>query len=192
MGEHRLDDRLTAVRGPCRVGAHLQAAAPIGQPEAAKVEAALQLDGVLPPSLIPERVLGKGGRSRPELVSHEGDQRFRRALARFQALAGMPQKAQLNGEAKSVDGAPLDPDERQILDAEHGVLGHLGMIDRDGEQAAALLGGQQGAAGHDGLVLMGEAVHNVVAFGSHSERGYRKEDLQELPWLSAPCANGRL
>ena len=75
-------------------------------------------------------------------------------LARSQALAGIPQKAQLDGEPKPVDRAPLCPDERQVIGAEHVVLRHLGGIDRDGEQAGALLGGQQGAAGHDGLVSM--------------------------------------
>jgi hypothetical protein len=66
-------------------------------------------------------------------------------LARSQALAEMPQKAQLNSEPKPVDRAPLCPDERQILGAEDIVLRHLGVIDRGGEQTGARLGGQQGA-----------------------------------------------
>jgi hypothetical protein len=151
MGEHCLDNRLAAIGYPCRVRAQLQAGAPIGQPEAAKAQEILQLDGVLSPGLIPERVVGKGGCGYLELVSHEND----RTLAGPQTLARMPQEAQLNGEPKSVDGAPLGPDERQILGAEHVVLCHLGGIDRNGEQAGALLGRQQGAAGHEGLVLMG-------------------------------------
>jgi hypothetical protein len=32
---------------------------------------------------------------------------------------------------------------------------HLGALDGDGEQAIALLGGQQGTAGHDGFVPEG-------------------------------------
>lgn len=176
MGEHCLDDRLAAIRDPCGVRAQLQAGPPVGQPEAAKAQELLQLDGVLSPCLIPERVVGKDGWGYLELVSHEGDHRLRRTLTRSQALAGMPQKAQLDGEPKPVDGAPLGPDERQILGAEHVVLCHLGAIARDGEQAGALLGGQQEAAGHGSLVSMGEAVHNGITFGSHSERGYRKED----------------
>jgi len=66
----------------------------------------------------------------------------------------MPQKAQLNSESKPVDRAPLRPDERQIIGAEDIVLRHLGVIDRDSKQTGALLGGQQGAAGHDDLVSM--------------------------------------
>ena len=42
-----------------------------------------------------------------------------------------------------------------------------------GKSASALLGGQQEAAGHVGLSFRRrEAVHNGIAFGSHSERGY--------------------
>ena len=114
----------------------------------------LQLDRVLPAGLIPERVVGKGGWGYPELVSHEGDHRLWRMLAGSQTLAGIPQEAQLDGEPKPIDGASLCSDERQIIGAEHVVLRHLGGIDRDGEQAGALLGRQQGAAGHDGLVSM--------------------------------------
>jgi hypothetical protein len=59
-----------------------------------------------------------------------------------------------DGKPKPVDRAPLCPDERQVIGTEDIVLRHLGVIDRDGEQAGALLVGQQGATGHDGLVLM--------------------------------------
>jgi hypothetical protein len=93
-------------------------------------------------------------------------------LARPQPLAGISQQAQLNREPKPVDGAPLCPDERQIIGAEDIVFGHLGVIDRNGEQASALLGGQQGAAGHDGLISMTETVHIMLAFRDYSERGY--------------------
>jgi hypothetical protein len=154
MGEHCPNDRLPAVRGPCRVRAHLKTSAAIGQPEGAKAQALLQLDGVLPPGLIPERVVGKGGWGYPELVSHEGSHRFWRTLAGSQTLAGMLQKAQLDGKPKPIDGASLCPNERQIIGAEDIVLCHLGMIDGDGKQTGALLSGQQGAAGHGGLVSM--------------------------------------
>jgi hypothetical protein len=60
----------------------------------------------------------------------------------------------LDGKPKPVDRASLGPDERQVIGAEDIVLRHLGVIDRDSEQAGALLVGQQGAAGHDGLVSM--------------------------------------
>ena len=61
MREHRLHDRLAAIGGPGGVRAHLQAGAPVGQPEAAQAKKLLQLDRVLPAGLIPERVVGKGG-----------------------------------------------------------------------------------------------------------------------------------
>jgi hypothetical protein len=140
MGEHCPNDRLAAVRGPCRVRAHLKAGAPIGQPETSKVQMLLQLDGVLPPGLSAERVVGKGGWGYTKLVSHEADHCFRRMLARSQPLAGISQQAQLNRNPKPVDCAPLCPDERQIIGAEDVVFGHLGVIDRNGEQASALLG----------------------------------------------------
>ena len=109
---------------------------------------------MLPAGLIPERVVGKCGWRYAELLSHEDDHRLWRVLVRSQALAGIPEEAQLDGEPKPVDGAPLRSDEGQVFGAEHVVPRHLGGIDRDGEQACALLGRQQGAAGHDGLVLM--------------------------------------
>jgi hypothetical protein len=55
------------------------------------------------------------------------------------------------------------------------VLCHLGVIDRDRKQTGALLGGQQGAAGHDGLVSMAGTVHNGIAFGSHSEEAIERK-----------------
>jgi hypothetical protein len=139
MGEHCSNDRLTAVRRPCRVCAHLKTSAPIGQPETSKAQTVLQLDGVLPSGLIAERVIGKGGWGYTKLVSHEADHGFRRTPARSQTLAGMAQKAKLNSEPKPVDRAPLCPDERQIIGAKNVVLRHLDVIDRDGEQAGALL-----------------------------------------------------
>ena len=56
MGEHGLDDRLAAIRGPCRVRAQLQTGSPVGPPEAAQAQELLQLNGVLSPGLVPKRV----------------------------------------------------------------------------------------------------------------------------------------
>ncbi|MGH7072079.1 MAG: hypothetical protein ACREFO_19000 [Acetobacteraceae bacterium] len=78
----------------------------------------------------------------------------------------------MDGKPKPIDRAPLCSDERQITGAEDIVFGHLGVIDRNGKQAGALLVGQQEAVGHDGLVSMREAVHNKLAFRDYSERGY--------------------
>jgi len=124
--------------------AHLKAGTPIGQPETSKVQMLLQLDGVLPPGLIAERVVGKGGWGCTKLVSHEADHCFRRMLARSQSLAGISQQAQLNREPKPVDGASLCPDERQIIGAEDIMFGHLGVIDRNG--AARRTAGSGGAS----------------------------------------------
>jgi hypothetical protein len=60
----------------------------------------------------------------------------------------------LHSKAQAVAHTSLCPHEGQVLDAEHVVPGHLGLIDRNAEQANTLLGRQQGATGHDSLVLM--------------------------------------
>ena len=133
MVEHCLDDRFAAISGPRGIGAHPQAGTPIRQPETPKAQMFLQFDRMLPAGLIPERVGGERSRRYAELVSYEGDHRIRRMFARPQALAGMPEEAQLDGEPEPVDGAPLRPDERQIIGAEHEVPRHSGRIDRDGE-----------------------------------------------------------
>jgi hypothetical protein len=59
-------------------------------------------------------------------------------LVRTQALARIPEEAQLNGESEPVDGAPLRSDDGQVFGAEYVVPRHLSGIDRDGEQACAL------------------------------------------------------
>ena len=60
----------------------------------------------------------------------------------------------MDGKPEPIDGAPLRSDDSQVFGAEHVVPRHLGGIDRDGEQACALLGRQQSAAGHSGLRLV--------------------------------------
>jgi len=61
-------------------------------------------------------------------------------LARHQSLAGVTQQAELDGEAEPVGGAALGRGKRQVLRAENVMAGHLGAIDRYGEQPLALLG----------------------------------------------------
>ena len=124
MREHRPYDRLTAIGSPSGVGAHRQAGAPVGQPEAAQEQQLLQFGGMLPSRLVPQGVPGEGRGRVPKLVSDEGDHRFGRMLADAQALARMPQQAQLDGEAQSVAAAPFGPNERQVFGAQHVVLRH--------------------------------------------------------------------
>ena len=76
--------------------------------------------------LVPQRVSRERGRRDPELAGHEDNHRLREMLAASQALTGMTQQAQLDGEAEPVAGAPLGPDERQIFAAQHVMLRHLG------------------------------------------------------------------
>jgi hypothetical protein len=126
--EHRLHDRLAAIGCPSDVGAHLQAGAPVGQPEAAQKQQLLQFHGMLPSRLVPQGIVGEGGGRVPKLVSDEGDHRFGRLLTDAQAVARMPQQAQLEGEAQSVAAAPFGPNERQVFGAQHVVLRHPGGI----------------------------------------------------------------
>ena len=90
MGEHCPNDRLAAVRGPCRVRAHLKAGTPIGQPETSKMQMLLQLDGVLPPGLIAERVVGEVDVPPAELTGYEGNHGLRRLLGRSHAETRIP------------------------------------------------------------------------------------------------------
>ena len=102
MGEHRPHDRLAAVRGPGRIGADLQAGAPVGQPEAAQAQAALQFDRMLPAGLVPVRVVGeRRRRSTPTWSRDKGEHRLGRPFDRVQTLAGVPQEAELDGEARA-------------------------------------------------------------------------------------------
>jgi hypothetical protein len=73
-------------------------------------------------------------------------------LARRKALTGMSQEAELDGEAEAVRCTAFGPDEGQVVRAKDVVPRHLGAIDRNGEQAIALLGGQKGSDGQNSLV----------------------------------------
>ena len=151
MGDHRPDDRLPAVGGPGCIRARPQAGAPIGEPEAAKLQIPLKLDRMFPARLVPERVVTELGRWQPELMRYEGYHLQGRMLARPHALAGMAQEAQLDGEPEPIDRAPLCPDEGQVVAAQHVVPRHLGGIGWNSEQPSALLGRQEGTTRHDGL-----------------------------------------
>jgi pimeloyl-ACP methyl ester carboxylesterase len=59
MAENGEDDRLAAVRRPCRVRADPGAGAPVGQPERPKAEILLEFKRVLPARLRPLRVLAE-------------------------------------------------------------------------------------------------------------------------------------
>ena len=60
--------------------------------------------------------------------------------------------------------------------------GHLGLIDRNAKQAGTLLGRQQGATGHDGLLLM--AVHKAIAFEGHFEEDIESRNARSC---RGPC-----
>ena len=100
------------------------------------------------------RVIREQRRVDPELARDEGKHRRGWRLRRGQAPARVAKGAELGGQPQAVAGAALRADERQVRGAQHVVPGHLGGIDRDGEQAQALLAGEQGAAGHGGLDLL--------------------------------------
>jgi hypothetical protein len=110
---------------------------------------------VLPPGLVPQRVVGERRWRRADLFRHERNHRLRWPITGAKALARVAQEAELHGEPEPVHAAPLGPDERQVVGTEHVVLRHLGALDGDGEQAIALLGGQQGTVGHGGFVPEG-------------------------------------
>ncbi len=103
---------------------------------------------MLAAGLVAPRVVGERCGWDAELASHEIQQRRRRLLAGTEALAWMAQQAELHSEAKAVHAAALGPQEQEVARAEHVVPGHLGRLSRNGEQAGALFGGQQGSAGH--------------------------------------------
>jgi hypothetical protein len=54
----------------------------------------------------------------------------------------MTQEAQLDGKPEPVDRAPLCPDDRQVVAAQHIVPRHLGRIGWNSEQPDSLLGRQ--------------------------------------------------
>jgi hypothetical protein len=72
MGEHCRHDWLTAIGGPCGVGANLQARAPIAQPEATKVQELLQFEQMLSARLGPMCVLTKQFRVDTHLAGDKG------------------------------------------------------------------------------------------------------------------------
>ena len=55
MGEHRRNDRLAAIGRPGGIRAHLEAGAPIGQPETAEMQALLQFEQMLAAGLVSAR-----------------------------------------------------------------------------------------------------------------------------------------
>ena len=90
-------------------------------------------------------------------MGDEGDHRLRRMLIGSQTLSGITQQAELDGEAEPIATAALGPDEHQVIGTQHVVLGHLGGIGRDAEEARALFGRQKGSAGRQGLQVMAES-----------------------------------
>ena len=66
-------------------------------------------------------------------------------------LAGIAQKARLDGKPEPFDRTPLCPDERLVTAAQRVVPRHVGGIGRDSEQPDVLRGGQWPATWLDDL-----------------------------------------
>jgi hypothetical protein len=118
-------------------------------------EDGLQFRRMLAPGLVPVRVVGERRERHADLVRHERDHRLWWAVAGTETLAGVAQEAELHGKPETVHAASLGSDECEVIGAQHVVARHLGRVGWDSEQAVALLRGEQGAAGHGGLVLDG-------------------------------------
>ena len=154
-----------------------QAVAPLSQTEAAQAQHGLQLGCVLAAGLVPPGVVGERGGRDAELGGHEIQECRGRLLAGTKALARVAQQAELHGEADAVHAAALGTHQQEVLGAEHVVPGHLSRRGRDGEQAGALFGGQQGSAGTWDLGRM-RPIHNLLAFQWHSVTGQERQVLQ--------------
>ncbi len=92
-----------------------------------------------------------------DLFRHERNHRLRWPITGAKALARVAQESRARtANSEPVHAAPLGPDERQVVGTEHReCCAILGALDGDGEQAIALLGGQQGTVGHGGFVPEG-------------------------------------
>jgi hypothetical protein len=154
--QHGAHDRLTAVRSPRRFGPDPEAIPPGGKAEAPEPKESLKFDRMFPAGLITGRVLSKSVWRQPELFGDKAHQRLRRVFTWPKTLAGVAQQAELDREAETVRGAAFGPDEHQVVGREDVIPRHLGALGWDGEQAMALLGGQKGSDGQDGLVAEGE------------------------------------
>jgi hypothetical protein len=144
MREHRLHDRFAAVGRPGGIGADLQAGTPVGQAEAPQTQNSLQFQQVLPASLRPLGVFHENLWIDVQLVGDEGKHGHRRYLRRIQRPTRVPERAQLDREAKAVTRTALGANERQILGVENVARRHLGRVGRNAEQASALFWRQKG------------------------------------------------
>ena len=104
--------------------------------------------------LTPTGVFAEQSRIGADLARDKGEHRRRWRLQGFERAAGIAESTKMDGEAQTISCAPLGSHERQVLRAEHIVAGHLGLVDGDAEQASTLVGRQQGARGHEGLLSM--------------------------------------
>jgi len=146
--EYGLHDRFAAVSRPGGVGANVQASAPIRQVEAAQAQVLLQFEQMLPAGLGPMRVIPKKFRIGAHLVGNKSQHGCRRYFRPLERAARVPKGAQLHREAQTIAQTALGPHERQILGAQHVVLGHLGGFGRDAEHARTLFGRKEGSVRH--------------------------------------------
>ena len=111
---------------------------------------------MLPARLTPTSILAEQRRVDADLARDKGEHRRRRRFQGLERAARVPERAKLDSEAQAIGRAPLGSHDGQVFGAEHVVPSHLGLVDRDVKQASTLLGRQQGATGHGGLLLMAE------------------------------------
>ena len=119
MGEHRLDDGFTAIRGPCRFRADPKTGSPVSETEAAETQQPLKFEHVLATGFRPAGVFAEQRRIDADLLRHKDEHWHGRRLQRVQHAAWMPKSAKLNGEAQPIARATPGPYEGQIVDIEH-------------------------------------------------------------------------
>ena len=150
--EHCLHDRLAAVRAPGDLGSYLEGRAPIGQAETSKAQQRLKFDSMLTTGLVAARIFAEKSWIDAELIGDKQEKRLGERRARSQLLPRKAEQAHLNGEAEPVHGAPFRSNPGEVGLVEQVVSGHLGGIDGNCEETGALIGGQQGATRHGGLL----------------------------------------
>ena len=110
----------------------------------------LQFEEMLPASFGSMRVVPKQCRIGTHLVGNKSQHGCRRHFRRLERAAGVSKGAQLDREAQAIARTALGPHERQVLDADHVVLGHVGGFGRDTEQTRTLFGREEGSTRHSG------------------------------------------
>ncbi len=140
MAEHRRDDGLAAIRGPCGIRADPKARASVVETEASETQEFLEFEHMLAARLRPAGLFAEQRQLGTDLLRDEGEHRQGWASVGSITRPGCRRRQKLDGEAESVAGAPPGADNGQIGDVEHVMLSHGGCIGRDREQPGSLLG----------------------------------------------------